>query len=408
MVGLDKLSAILPITDHALTDHALITWFINPEGGAITKFDCGVLVQMGPTWGRHSEEWTLHFGFSLDDKDRFKEKKLVPRLRELLKLPDLDLEVVNYSHWVLERVVADKYRQGRIFIGGDAAHRRPPTSGLGLNTSIQDAHNIAWKLALVLKGKAAPSLLDTYEVERRPVGIDNSDWALFTFQNFSILNGAFGLMPNQPEANAARFKAVFEDSRMGRSMRAQIQEAINLQSVEFGQHNVEIGFFYQDSSAVASDGTEPAPADPLGKEYIPTTRPGHRLPHAWLERDGMVLSTHDLISRGTHHDFVLITDGRGDGWVEDVSRAARALDLDIAIARIQSRPFVLDGADFYEDREDVWKDLREIRDGGAILVRPDNFIAWRSKGPAVAGGHVLSDSLQAILGKGRPVANGTA
>src|SRR6266511_3641826 len=105
---------------------------------------------MGPTWGRKSEEWALHFSFSVTATNRLDKEALPPRIRKLLKLPDLKIEVLNNSHWVLDRVLADKYRQGRVFIAGDAAHRRPPTSGSGLNTSIEDAHNIAWKLAFGL------------------------------------------------------------------------------------------------------------------------------------------------------------------------------------------------------------------------------------------------------------------
>jgi len=106
-------------------DRSLIANFINPEGE--TLLGSGTLVQMGPTWGRHSEEWSLHFGFRVDDPARFSEdnpETLIPRIRTLLKIPDLDLKVRKVSHWVLERVLANKYREGRIFVAGDAAHRR--------------------------------------------------------------------------------------------------------------------------------------------------------------------------------------------------------------------------------------------------------------------------------------------
>jgi 2,4-dichlorophenol 6-monooxygenase len=361
---------------------------------------------MGPTWGRRSEEWTLHFGFALDDKDRFDESKLTPRLRELLKLPELDLKVLHVSHWILERVVADKYwNNSRIFIAGDAAHRRPPTSGLGLNTAIQDAHNIAWKLAFVLNGKADPSLMETYEIERRPIGIQNSDWALFTFTNFGMLNAAFGLMPGQPERNAARFAAIFEDSMMGSSERAQIQACIELQKVEFSSHGIEVGFHYPDNGAIAPDGTEAPPRDPRGMEYIPSTRPGHRLPHAWIGKDHQIFSTHDLTGGPDYPDFVLITDEAGDAWIKEAKRAAQSLKLEIGIARIQSRPFVHEGPDYYEDREGLWTKVRGFKTGGAILVRPDKMVAWRSQAAAAATGESrddLSASLLRILRKAQP------
>jgi 2-polyprenyl-6-methoxyphenol hydroxylase-like FAD-dependent oxidoreductase len=154
-------------------ESSLITWFLNPDGAG--SWGSGVVVPMGPTWGAKSEEWVLHFTFGPDDPARFDEQAIVPRMRELLKLPDLEVTVHKVSHWILEGVVADRYRVGRVFLAGDAAHRHPPTTGLGLNTAIQDAHNLAWKLAAVLAGRAAPTLLDSYEPERqrwhhRPAG----------------------------------------------------------------------------------------------------------------------------------------------------------------------------------------------------------------------------------------------
>jgi 2,4-dichlorophenol 6-monooxygenase len=125
MVSLySKAVQILQLT---IGDRTIITHFINPEGESMVNFDCGALVQMGPTWGRHSEEWSLHFGFPVTDPKRFDKEALPPRIRQLLKLPDLEMEVLNISHWVLSRVLADKYRVGKVFVAGDAAHRRPPT-----------------------------------------------------------------------------------------------------------------------------------------------------------------------------------------------------------------------------------------------------------------------------------------
>jgi 2,4-dichlorophenol 6-monooxygenase len=112
--------------------------FINGSGG--TVLESGAIVPMGPTWGRHSEEWAVHFGFSMDDQHRFEESALLPRIRELLKIPDLEMKVHKISHWTLERVLANKFQEGRVFIAGDSAHRHPPTTGLGLNTAIEDAN----------------------------------------------------------------------------------------------------------------------------------------------------------------------------------------------------------------------------------------------------------------------------
>ncbi|KAI9742378.1 MAG: hypothetical protein M1818_003911 [Claussenomyces sp. TS43310] len=376
-------------------DRTLITHFINPEGEKMVNFDCGALVQMGPTWGRKSEEWTLHFGFPVTDSKRFDMEALPPRIRQLLKLPDLDMEVLHISHWELDRVLADKYREGRVFIAGDAAHRRPPTTGLGLNTAIEDSLNLTWKLASVLHGKAAPSLLDTYESERRSVGLRNCDWGLFTFQNMAVLQAAVGLIPGAEEYNRNRFERIFEDTPYGRTTLNQIRRAIATQDIEFSAHDRELGFVYENGARV-DDGTEAPPEDPAGQVYTPTTRPGHRLPHAFIEqKNGPVVSTHDLISPG-EHDFLVITDEDGAPWVEASHRISKLNNLKIKAVKIRSRQHSK-GSDLYFDYQDQWSKLREIKDGGAILVRPDNFVAWRSRKSSKDPEKSLLGALSAIL-----------
>src|SRR5215208_6982448 len=274
-------------------DGALITWFLNPEGR--DSWGSGAMVQMGPTWGRHSEEWVLHFAFQPDDPERFNEEAIVPRLRTLLKLPDLELKVHKVSHWILDRVVAEQWRYGDIFLAGDAAHRQPPTSGLGLNTGIQDVHNLAWKLAEVLSGRASDALLDTYERERHPVSTHGADWALLAFMNHFVLDAGVGLIPGAPpEANTGAFASLLSDTPMGESLRARATYVLETQQMEFQAHDVEIGFTYP-TGAFVPDGSGKAPREPLGRVYTPTTQPGRRLPHAWLEQDGRRVSTLDLV-----------------------------------------------------------------------------------------------------------------
>lgn len=379
----------------------------------MVNFDCGALVQMGPTWGRKSEEWTLHFGFPVTDNARFDKEALPPRIRQLLKLPDLEMEVLHISHWVLDRVLADKYKVGRVFIAGDAAHRRPPTTGLGLNTSIEDARNIAWKLAAVLQNKADASLLDTYETERRPIGLRNCDWGLFTFSNMAVLQAAVGLQPGATEYNNERIRRIFEDSAYGRTARNQIQRAISTQDIEFLAHDIELGFVYS-NGAVVTDGSKAPPIDPAGKTYIPTTRPGHRLPHAWIERKkGGVISTQDLLVVGTH-DFFLITDEDGDAWITAASSISQSTKLAVGAAKIRTRGHSK-GNDLCYDYQDQWSKVREIDNGGAILIRPDNFVAWRSYGPSSEAEKILASAVAKLMRTGQiaastsaavPVANG--
>ncbi|KAK5046471.1 hypothetical protein LTR84_008274 [Exophiala bonariae] len=365
--------------------------FINGECGTI--FESGAIVPMGPTWGKRSEEWVFHFGFALDDEARFQEDKLVPRIRDLLKIPDLEIQIHRVSHWIIERVLASKYRVGNVFLAGDAAHRRPPTTGLGLNTAIEDALNLSWKLAMVLNHDVDAKILDTYELERRPVGKRNCDWGLFTFENSAVINAAIGLVAGKKQDNKARFEAMYEDSLTGQSIQAQVKKMIESQCIEFGAHGIELGFTY-DNGLNISDGTESPEVDPLGQDYCATTRPGHRLPHAWLESktDHQIISTHDLV--GPKGSFLLLTDHIGLEWVTAAKRLSQKYKIPIKTAQM--------GQHFW-DMEDQWEKVSGIPKGGAILVRPDNFVAWRSKKPSRSRGQELEESFAALLGLPLPV-----
>lgn len=365
-------------------DKTLITWFLNPEGE--TSWGAGAMVQMGPTWGRKSEEWVVHFAFRPDDPERFNEEAIVPRLRELLRLPDLELEVHKVSHWILDRIVADRWRIGDIFMAGDAAHRQPPTTGLGLNTGIQDAHNLTWKLAHVLSGAATDALLDTYESERKPVSTHGADWALLAFGNHTLIDAGIGLTPGAPvEVNTAAFHALFADNLMGEALRARAAEAISTQRFEFQAHDVEIGYHYA-QGALVPDGTSPAPRSATGTVYTPTSRPGHRLPHAWLTKGDARVSTHDLTAgQGA---FTLLTGTDGADWVTAAATAADKFGITINAVAI--------GAD-YTDQDLTWAAVSEISERGAILVRPDNHVAWRSIDAAERPDQELTTALKTIL-----------
>jgi 2,4-dichlorophenol 6-monooxygenase len=284
-------------------------------------------------------------------------------------------------------VVADRYRVGRVFLAGDAAHRHPPTTGLGLNTAIQDAHNLAWKLAAVLAGRAAPTLLDSYEPERQPIGVRNVDWAMFTFLNHLVIDAGIGLLPGQPpEANRAAFEAYFADTPMGATRRARAAEVLRTQRTEFQAHDLEIGFHYP-AGALVGDGTSAPPADPMGGEYHPTTRPGHRLPHAWLEREGTRCSTHDVVPLG---GFALLTGPAGSSWADAAERAAEVFGVPVRLARI--------GVE-YADVDGAWARLREVSDAGAVLVRPDNHVAYRAPAAVPDATEALITALAAVLGR---------
>ena len=348
-------------------DGALMLYFINPDGRG--QWSGGGLVKTGPTrWDRHSESWVFMRELANDEPDVIDETNVVVRMRELLRLPDsFQPEVRKIGRWDVEGVVAKRYRFGRVLLAGDAAHRHPPVSALGLNTAFGDAHNLAWKLAYVVQGRASDSLLDTYESERQPVGARVAEWALNGFRMRGIIDAAIGLSPGQTEANRQAFERLYSDTPGGATARAILAEAMNIQRIGPQAHDMEIGYAYE-RGALASDGSAPAPRDPMAGIYRPTTRPGSRLPHATLDHaktPGARLSTHDLLRPGR---FMLLTGAAY--WRAAVRAVVRASDLPIDVLVIGARGD-------YRDVDGRWAGLREVSAAGAVLVRPDGHVAWR-------------------------------
>ncbi|KOV53314.1 aromatic ring hydroxylase [Streptomyces sp. AS58] len=379
------------LSDHVQGD-ALITLLMHPEN----PFKFVGLVPMGPSygkgtdWARESEEWGVSFALRPEDGTTLTEDTVAPIIRQALRLPDLDLTVHRTSTWGVERVVADRFRYGRVFLVGDAAHRHVPTSGLGLNSAVQDVHNLAWKIAAVVRGQAGPDLLDTYEAERRPADVRNADWALFTFMNNANIDVGLGLSASaSQEQNIAALAAYLSDTQAGATLRARGAEIIATQRTEYQALDIELGFSYE-SAAIVPDGTPRPPSDPLGLHYRPTTRPGHRLPHAWLQHGTERMSTHDLT--GVGDSFALITGRGGDAW----RKAAAAMTEELGVAITTA---CVGAADGYLDPTGEWGQVSDIADDGAVLVRPDNHVAWRIHGSVQDPAHELRKALSGILAR---------
>ena len=370
-----------------VNDDVIVHWFVGPRFGSWAG---GALIKAGPSnWDRHSETWTIHLMIPPDDPDaqNLTNDRALARLRAILNLPQLDAEILGVSPWHIESVHIDKSRVGNVFFIGDAAHRQPPTSGLGLQSAIQDADNLAWKLAAVIKGWASEAILDSYESERRPVIQDNIEYALFAFQNQFAFEAGIGLThAKTPEQRRAVFVKYLEDSPMGRTRRAVGAEVFGTGRMELDPHDREIGFHYE-QGVVLTDGSEPPPRDPMGINYIPTTRPGHRLPHAWLNNRGKRLSTHDVGGIGT---FILFTGSDGASWCEAAERLSASSGVPIEAFRIKP------GGDF-GDPTRAWAALSEIDADGALLVRPDRYVACRFKTGAADPYATLENALTGLL-----------
>jgi 2,4-dichlorophenol 6-monooxygenase len=358
------------LSAHYPDDRVLLNWIRSPLRPGVS-----VIVPMGPVeWGRHSPEWSIGFARMPWDPD-FTADNVTPEIRKILGLPDLNIKVRCVSQWNVEGVVASKYQVGRVFVAGDAAHRHPPTTGLGLSTGIQDAHNLAWKLAMVVRGRASPRLLETYATERRPTGHFNVQWALNAFFNHLLLEASIiTAFPGDlatlqsPEHAAAAYHGLFDESPQGRMRRARLATVFGTQDMEFLAQDVELGFVYADG-ALIPDGSAAPERDPMGQRYRPVTRPGHRLPHCWLDRAGARLSTHDFSGRSER--FVLLVDRGLEHWQAAAEQVRTRWGIGLEIVLVDSCTDVF-------DTEGRWQRLREVGPGGAILARPDNVVAWRS------------------------------
>ena len=337
------------------------------------------------------KEWVLLFMYDpAQGEPDLSEEAVIARARATIGDDSLPIRVKAVSKWQINHVAAKQMRRGRVFIAGDAAHRHPPANGLGTNTSIQDAFNLAWKLAHVLKGHAGDALLDSYSAERQPVARQVVDRAMQSVRNMLPIADALGFCPGQSEAEGwANVDELFSDTERGRERREAVRSAVALQNYQFNCHGVELGQTYA-SGAIVSDGL---PREPFTRDpelyYHPTTSPGGTVPHAWLERGKVRVSTLDLVGHGR---FTLLTGVGGTAWRTEAARLAAELGIGIDVVSIGGPN--CDAHDVYG----TWHELRGTADDGAVLVRPDRFVCWRAQSHSEAAALGLGEALGRILG----------
>jgi 2-polyprenyl-6-methoxyphenol hydroxylase-like FAD-dependent oxidoreductase len=273
------------------------------------------------------------------------------RARELVRIAlgsdAVPITIENMMPWNAEADVAARFRAGRVFLAGDSAHVMPPNGGFGGNTGVQDAHNLAWKLAMVLRGEADEALLDTYEAERRPVGDFTTEQAYSRYVTRTApYLGTDGM---QPVA---------------------------------GDLDVELGYAYASRAVCGA-------APPLHEHPSESHgRPGTRAPHVWIVRDGQRLSTLDLYEPR----FTLVAARDGARWCDAASEAASRTGIRLASYRAD--------VDF-EDPERAFPDAYGIGASGAALIRPDGFVGWRSSARVEADQavEVIAGALRAMTGR---------
>ncbi|GAA0494791.1 FAD-dependent monooxygenase [Streptomyces olivaceiscleroticus] len=309
--------------------------------------------------------WTFHTEYDPDAGQRaedFTDERCRALIRAAVGDPTLGVNVISAQSWRVRGLLADRFASGRVFLIGDAAHTVPPIGAFGLNTGIADAHNLAWKLAAVHHGEADPALLDTYATERRPVASATLDQAMRRLAD-PKLHWASG-----PEAAAARIAA----------------------GVVHGPV-VHMGYRY-DSTAVVGARPELPSTQDLAADL--DGAPGSRLPHMWLEQDTGPVSTLDLV----RSRLTVLAGPAGEAWTSATERAAEIIGVDVAVHRIGTDTTV-------RDPHGLWPASTGLAADGAVLVRPDGFIAWRAPALPEQATAELTRALARVLGRPMPAAD---
>ncbi|MFF0642102.1 FAD-dependent oxidoreductase [Streptomyces tendae] len=349
------------------------------------------------------ENWVFHApwhpeqGETVED---FTDERCAAHIRRAIGDPDLDVEITGRAPWHAAQRVARSYRSGRVLLAGDSAHEMSPTGAFGSNTGIQDAHNLAWKLAAVLEGWAGEGLLDTYDMERRPVAEATSARAAHRSVEHShpgfapppvMGGGGPGGAPGgsggpggAPGAGgpggAPGSGGPGGPGGPGRGPGGGPQRGIL---------NVALGYRYPRGAVVGAD-----PATPVVPEGLDLTgAPGSRAPHLWLRRGEERLSTLDLYE----DSLVLLSDAaQPTGWHEAAAEVAAEMRVPLKPYRVGGTP----GADLVPDDEETdWARAHGVTRGGAVLVRPDGFVAWRSPGPAPDPAAMLRQVVGSVLAR---------
>ena len=367
MINCQFYADLGPWTDHR---PAALYWTTSPARNVFQKIDTDNrwLCQLNYDPSMHRAE-----DFSTEVAAEWIRRSIGPDLPD-----DFDLRVTDVIPWVMSSTVAERFRDGRVFLIGDAAHQLPPTGGFGMNTAVQDAHNLAWKFAAVASGHASEGLLDTYETERAPVAQYNADRS------------------RENSRSVGRIRRLVES---GTATVEQKREALRA-STQYGNWlGMDLGLRY-DEGCLIPDGTEPPQVDDPVSEYVPTARPGHRAPHVPIDLDGAT-STLDLYDTqfvllcGAAVDIEAAVDGahaEADG-VHLGAAAETEVDAirDSGYAHPALRVLQL-GIDL-DDPDGRLASAHGIGREGAVLVRPDGHVAWRD--PQATGGAAIAalDSL---------------
>jgi len=301
-------------------------------------------------------EFAFHTQLHPDEDDKAITEEAARSMFEAAVGVPIDIEILGRVTWTAgHTLVADRFRRGRIFIGGDAAHLFTPTGGLGYNTAVEDAVNLAWKLAAVVKQQAGPALLDTYEFERQAIARRNTRYA-------RAFADSLGRLIPTPE--------IEDETAEGQAARRVAGEYFNKHArAEFNIPGITFGGRYDGSRGVISDGTSPPPD--TANEYRPTACPGGRPPHLWLADGRSLFDSFGM-------DWTLLRLGPGAPDAEPFMRAAGALGLPLDVVSVPS------------------EQARDLYAADLALIRPDQIVGWRGNSAEAAGEILTSISFRSV------------
>ncbi len=341
MIGPAGIQSFVAIHFHAdlrryLTGRVGVLHFVmDPEaGGTFIAHDID-----------HEWVYMVPFDPAVESVDHYPTARCEQLVHAAIGDPTADIDIVGAGTWHMTAQVADAMRRDRAFLLGDAAHRFPPTGGMGLNTGVADAHNLIWKLQAVDEGWAAPTLLDSYEAERKPIAEVNCQQSLTNAFKMVLLAQALQLHPG---ATGADLAGTLADP----ANRAAIDAAVQEQATHFDMLGLQIGYRYGHTSP---------DIDP--RAFAPSGAVGERLPHAWLGDGRSML---DLVASS---GVTLLTRGAHAVWAD----AAAQLAMPVHHVRLDEQSV-----------DPAWFDICGLEPEGALLVRPDQHIAWRATRPSTA------------------------
>lgn len=341
-----------------------LNWILNlgaPEWSAVGNF------RMVRPW----TEWVVSMHPAtkdLNDSQPSKES-ILKRLYQMIGDESVDINILSSFSWTINDQVAEKWQSGRVLCIGDATHRHPPINGLGSNTCISDAFNLAWKLAYVIKGWASPSLLETLTAERKPVGDAIVRRANDGMEAHRNLWKIIGLDADTRKTFRDLLKA---NTKEGAELRDRYREALEATEDEVQALGIQMNQAYLNSDAVVVEVGDEAPTFstllPL-RDVKVSTYPGYHLPHVWVVSNGQSprISTLDLCGQG---QFTLLTGIGGDAWISATASVSSLVGIPIRAYKIGH------GGD-YLDCYREWCRVRGVGEDGAVLVRPDHFVGWR-------------------------------